>query len=153
MPFINIKHPQQRVTFQQAVELGIGHDQGLFMPEKLAPLEHIPQLLEMDFASRSSLILGHIIGSDMPGGDLDAIVTAAFDFPLPVRKVSANIHALELFHGTSLAFKDFGARFMARCLSTFRRKDENTRPMTILTATSGDTGAAVAEAFYKRPGN
>jgi threonine synthase len=152
MPIINIKNPEQRVSFQQAVELGIGRDQGLFMPEFLSPLDDVPALLEMDFVTRSSRILGHLIGADLDSDELGAIVASAFNFPLPLRQVSANSHALELFHGTSLAFKDFGARFMAGCLSSFRAGSGDQRPMTILTATSGDTGAAVAQAFYNQPG-
>ena len=152
MPFINIKHPEQRVTFQQAVELGIGRDQGLFMPERLEKLADVDAVLQMGFIDRSVEILAHIIGEDMDRKTLESIVIQAFNFPLVLNPVSSNCHALELFHGTSLAFKDFGARFMAYCLSTFRGDVENAKPMTILTATSGDTGAAVAQAFFGRPG-
>jgi threonine synthase len=152
MPFINIKHPEQRVTFQQAVELGIGRDQGLFMPERLEKLADVDAVLQMGFVDRSVEILAHIIGEEMDRKALESIVAQAFNFPLVMNPVSSNCHALELFHGTSLAFKDFGARFMAYCLSTFREGAENAKPMTILTATSGDTGAAVAQAFFGRPG-
>ena len=157
MSFINIKHPDQLVSFQQAVQQGIGRDQGLFMPGVLRPLDDVSAVLDMDFVSRSSRILGHIIGTAMDENGLDAdelgaIVRSAFNFPLPLKSVSGNSHALELFHGTSLAFKDFGARFMARCLAVFRAKDGDTGPVTILTATSGDTGAAVAQAFFNQPG-
>jgi len=151
MPFVNIKHPEQRVSFQQAVQLGLGRDQGLFMPEALPPLEDVRGLLETDFQARSARILGHLVGGDVPVRDLQSIVMDAFDFPVPLIQVSANCHALELFHGGSLAFKDFGARFMARCLAAFRAEQGDDRPMTILTATSGDTGAAVAQAFYGQP--
>lgn len=152
MPFVNIKHPEQRVSFQQAVQLGLGRDQGLFMPEALPALEDVPGLLQTDFQARSARILGHLVGGDVPVSDLEGIVTDAFDFPVPLVQVSGNCHALELFHGGSLAFKDFGARFMARCLAAFRAEQGNARPVTILTATSGDTGAAVAQAFYGQPG-
>jgi len=149
--FVNIRHRDQRVTFRQAVELGIGRDQGLFMPETLELLDGLPELLEMNFPARSSRILRHLVGGDMDPGTLEAIVASAFDFPLPLVRVSDRCHALELFHGTSLAFKDFGARFMARCLASFREAGDQ-GPVTILTATSGDTGAAVAQAFYGQPG-
>ena len=142
MSLINIKHPDQRVSFQQAVKLDIGRDQGLFMPEFLRPLDDVSALLEMDFVSRSSRILGHVIGPGLNTDELDAIVSAAFNFPLPLKAVSGCSHALELFHGTSLALKDFGARFMARCLASFRARDSDAGPMTILTATSGDIGTA-----------
>ncbi len=152
MPIVNIKHPEQLVSFQEAVEMGIGRDQGLFMPESLQKLHDIPSLLQLDFVERSARILGHIIGTDMSQESLESIVSSAFNFSLPLAQISSNCHALELFHGTSLAFKDFGARFMAHCLATFRTGENSDRPMTILTATSGDTGAAVAQAFFGQAG-
>jgi len=149
----NIKVPDQRVSFPQAVRLGIGREQGLFLPEQLQSLDDLPGLLQLPFAERSVHILSRLVGDDVAEEDLCAIVTDAFDFPVPVVQVdksadTPSVYALELFHGTSLAFKDFGARFMARCLRRFH----DGGPMTILTATSGDTGAAVAQAFYGQPG-
>ena len=152
MQFINIKDPEQRVSFQQAVELGIGRNQGLFMPESLGRLDDIPTLLQMGFVERSALILGYFIGGDLDQQQIDSIVSEAFNFDLPLTRVSSNCYALELFHGTSLAFKDFGARFMAHCLAAFRAQENTDKPVTILTATSGDTGAAVAQAFYGQAG-
>jgi len=148
MQFINISHPEQRVSFPQAVITGLGKGQGLFFPERLAPLGNIQALLEMGFIDRSKVLLQHLVGDAMPGHVLRTCVEQAFNFPVTLVPVSGNIYALELFHGPSLAFKDFGARFMAQCLSSFN-KDKRT---TILTATSGDTGAAVALAFYQQPG-
>jgi threonine synthase len=148
MQYINIKHPDQKVTFPEAVVTGLGKGQGLFFPEKLTPLENIPALLEMDFVSRSTLILQYLIGDAMAANVLKDCVEKAFNFPLSLVPVSENIHALELFHGPSLAFKDFGARFMAQCLGSFNTNQQT----TILTATSGDTGAAVALAFFGQPG-
>ena len=148
MQFINISHPEQKVSFPQAVITGLGKGQGLFFPERLAPLDNIQALLDMDFVGRSKIVLQHLVGDAMPGHVLQRCVERAFNFPVKLVPVSRQIHALELFHGPSLAFKDFGARFMAQCLSSFN-KDKRT---TILTATSGDTGAAVALAFYDQPG-
>lgn len=148
MQYINIKHPDQRVSFPEAVVTGLGKGQGLFFPEKLTPLDNIPALLEMDFVSRSTLILQTLIGDVMAADALKDCVEKAFNFPLILTPVSENIHALELFHGPSLAFKDFGARFMAQCLASFNVNQQT----TILTATSGDTGAAVALAFNGQPG-
>ena len=136
------------MTFPQAVVTGLGKGQGLFFPEQLAPLDDIQGLLEMDFVGRSTLILQHLVGAAMAADVLQQCVEKAFDFPLVLAPVSEHVHALELFHGPSLAFKDFGARFMAQCLAGFGA-GQNT---TILTATSGDTGAAVALAFYGQPG-
>lgn len=147
MQYINIKHPQQKLNFPEAVITGLGRDQGLFFPEKLEPLNSIPALLDMDFVERSTRILQYLVGDSMSSGSLGECVEQAFNFPVTLRPVHENIHALELFHGPSLAFKDFGARFMAQCLADFSKN----RRTTILTATSGDTGAAVALAFYGQP--
>jgi len=148
MQFINISHPEQKVTFPQAVVTGLGKGQGLFFPEKLVPLDDIQGLLEMDFVGRSTLILQHLVGVAMAADVLQECVEKAFDFPVILTPVSEHVHALELFHGPSLAFKDFGARFMAQCLAGFSAGQHT----TILTATSGDTGAAVALAFFGQPG-
>jgi threonine synthase len=148
MPYINIRHPEQKVSFPEAVVTGLGKGQGLFFPEHLTKLPNIPALLEMDFVSRSAIILRHLIGDAMTESDIQKCVKNAFNFPLKLESVSANIHAMELFHGPSLAFKDFGGRFMAQCLASF----SDGKKTTILTATSGDTGAAVALAFYGQPG-
>jgi threonine synthase len=148
VPYCNIACPAQRVAFPEAVQLGIGREQGLFMPETLEPLPDLDGLLELEFAARSSEILSHLVGASVRREDMRAMVGEAFNFPVRLVPVSDRVHALELFHGTSLAFKDFGARFMAQCLARFHREG----PMTILTATSGDTGAAVAQAFFGQPG-
>jgi len=144
MNFINIRHPEQKVTFPEAVVTGLGKGQGLFFPEQLLPLENIQGLLEMDFVDRSAVILQHLVGESMVADVLQDCVKQAFDFPVRLERVSECVHALELFHGPSLAFKDFGARFLAQCLAEFSANKRT----TILTATSGDTGAAVALAFY-----
>ena len=144
MAFINIRCPEQKVTFAQAVISGLGKDRGLFFPEKLSPLQDLSKLLEMDFVSRSTAVLQHLVGAELGENTLRGWLDSAFNFPLPLKKVTDRVYALELFHGPSLAFKDFGARFMAQCLAGFSDKHKT----TILTATSGDTGAAVAQAFY-----
>lgn len=148
MSFINIAHPEQKVTFPEAVVTGLGRGQGLFFPERLQPLKDVPGLLQMDFVQRSSIIMQHLVGQSMEAGVVEECVSNAFNFPVRVEPVSDAVHALELFHGPSLAFKDFGARFMAQCLARFSADQR----VTILTATSGDTGAAVAQAFYGQPG-
>jgi len=148
MQFINISYPEQEVSFPQAVVTGLGKGQGLFFPETLEPLEDIPALLDMDFVDRSVVILQYLVGEAMSVEVLHDCVEKAFNFPVGLTSVSEGVHALELFHGPSLAFKDFGARFMAQCLASFSAEQRT----TILTATSGDTGAAVALAFYGQPG-
>lgn len=145
MNLYNIKVPAEKVDFQQAVLQGLGQQQGLFFPEQLPDFSaQIDELLALPFATRSARILSAVIGEEFPAGDLAARINTAFDFPLPLTSVSERVQALELFHGPTLAFKDFGARFMAQCLSRFA----GDRRVTILTATSGDTGAAVAQAFH-----
>ena len=126
---------------------GIGKDQGLFFPDHITPIDNIDELLDMPLVERSQKVLRHLIGNDeLP--ELEAIVADAFSFKAPIVKADENIYALELFHGPTLAFKDFGARFMARVLGAIRQDNH----LTILTATSGDTGAAVAAAFYEQKG-
>ncbi|WP_386697522.1 threonine synthase [Lonepinella sp. MS14436] len=144
MNLYNIKHPEQQVNFAQAVRQGLGKDQGLFFPATIPQLSNIDELLALPLVERSQKILRALIGDEIPADKLNAMVKNAFTFPAPVAKVAENIYALELFHGPTLAFKDFGGRFMAQALATVRGDGK----ITILTATSGDTGAAVAHAFY-----
>ena len=148
MQLINIKHPDERVSFREAVLRGLGRDQGLYFPAEFTPLQDVQGLLDEAFVPRSTAILGQLTQGEVPEATLQAMVTSAFDFPIETRALDERIAALELFHGPSLAFKDFGARFMAQCLAEFH----DGGPMTILTATSGDTGAAVAHAYYGQPG-
>jgi len=149
MQFFNLKVPQQKVSFAEAIKLGLGKEQGLFMPETILQRtldSQVEELMNKSFVERSIDILAPFVESDIPRADLSTLVRTAFDFPVKSACINENRdqHVLELFHGPSLAFKDFGARFLAQCIN-FLGKDE---PITILTATSGDTGAAVAHAFY-----
>ncbi|MDO6568365.1 threonine synthase [Alteromonas sp. 1_MG-2023] len=144
MELVNLKDAQDTASFSEAVKRGLGKQQGLYFPTHIPKLENIDELLEMPFVERSIAVLRAIIGDELNNGELEEIVTTAFAFGAPVEQVSDNIYTLELFHGPTLAFKDFGGRFMAQTLS---RISEG-KPVTILTATSGDTGAAVAHAFH-----
>ncbi len=146
----NIKVPSQQVTFLEAVRIGLGHDQGLFFP-RVWPSLPIDTLLAMPFVERSCAILQTLIGDELSSQEVSDMVTAAFAFPAPLAMVTADIACLELFHGPTLAFKDFGGRFMAQALLAAQRRAGG-QPTTIVTATSGDTGAAVAHAFYRQPG-
>jgi len=147
MQLHNLKDDSQKVSFVEAVKTGLGRNQGVFFPESLAPIGDIDALLDMDFVSRSSKILSHLIGDELPADTVAQMVQNAFNFPVKLVEVEDNIYCLELFHGPTLAFKDFGGRFMAECLAQFSQGEKT----TILTATSGDTGAAVAHAFYNKP--
>ncbi len=144
MNLYNIKHPEEQVNFAQAVRQGLGKDQGLFFPEVIPSLDNINELLALPLVERSQKILSALIGDEIPTETLNAMVKNAFTFPAPLAQVNDNVYALELFHGPTLAFKDFGGRFMAQALAAVRGEGK----ITILTATSGDTGAAVAHAFY-----
>ena len=144
MNLYNIKHPEEQVNFTQGVRQGLGKDQGLFFPEVLPKFDDIDALLALPLVERSQKILGALIGDELPRETLNKMVANAFTFPAPLACVNDDIYALELFHGPTLAFKDFGGRFMAQALSAVRGEGK----ITILTATSGDTGAAVAHAFY-----
>ncbi|WP_050936962.1 threonine synthase [Vibrio harveyi] len=144
MKLYNIKENDEQVSFGQAVRQGLGRNQGLFFPSELPKFEDVDALLAEDFVSRSTKILSALIGDELAEEQVNALVDAAFQFPAPINQVKDGVYALELFHGPTLAFKDFGGRFMAQSLAAVSDGGK----ITILTATSGDTGAAVAHAFY-----
>lgn len=149
MKLYNLKDHNEQVSFAQAVTQGLGKNQGLFFPHDLPEfsLTEIDEMLKLDFVTRSAKILSAFIGDEIPQEILEERVRAAFAFPAPVANVESDVGCLELFHGPTLAFKDFGGRFMAQMLTHIA----GDKPVTILTATSGDTGAAVAHAFYGLP--
>ncbi|MEA9392798.1 threonine synthase [Acerihabitans sp. TG2] len=146
MKLYNIKDHNEQVSFAQAIKQGLGRQQGLFFPMDLPEFSasEIDALLDLDLVTRSARILSAYIGDELPLETLYRRVKAAFEFPAPVVAVAEDISVLELFHGPTLAFKDFGGRLMAQLLTEVAKG----QPVTILTATSGDTGAAVAHAFY-----
>lgn len=147
MHLYNLKVPSDQVNFAQAVKKGLGQNMGLYFPQEFVPFDDVNAILDMPFVERSSKVLQQLIGDELPAEMVAGLVERAFTFPAPLAKVSENISCLELFHGPTLAFKDFGARFMAQCLSELSKGQK----ITILTATSGDTGAAVAHAFHGIP--
>ena len=144
MELYNLKHPSQEVNFSQAVQLGLGKDRGLFFPKSIPVISNIDELLAMPFAERSKKVLGAWLADELGQDNVDVLVDNAFTFEAPLAEVDYHRSCLELFHGPTLAFKDFGARFMAQCVNLL----SGDKGLTILTATSGDTGAAVADAFY-----
>ena len=150
--YYNLKENDEQVTFAQAVKQGLGKNQGLFFPTNMPKLDNIEELLALPLVERSVKILQPFVEGDLTKSELTDIVTDAFNFPALLQPINPERAILELFHGPTLAFKDFGARFMAKCLQAFVAKDAKasgeTKPLTILTATSGDTGAAVAHAFH-----
>ncbi|OCG20725.1 threonine synthase [Gilliamella sp. App4-10] len=149
MKLYNLKDHYQQVSFADAVQQGLGRGQGLFFPQELPKfsINEIESLLTLDFVTRSAKILSAFIGDEISFDDMHRLVNNAFQFPALVKSVEADIGSLELYHGPTLAFKDFGGRFMAQALVQVAAD----KKITILTATSGDTGAAVAHAFYHLP--
>lgn len=135
-------------TLEKAVVKGLAEDKGLYMPEQIRPLppsffEHIEAMTFQEIAYH---VADAFFGEDIPADDLRRIVYDTLAFDCPVVEVEKDIFALELFHGPTLAFKDVGARFMARLLQYFIRKEGKER-INVLVATSGDTGSAVANGF------
>ncbi|QFQ32925.1 threonine synthase [Buchnera aphidicola (Aphis fabae)] len=149
MKLYNLKNHSEQVNFETAIKLGLGQQQGLFFPVKIpiiTPFE-LSDILKMDFITRSTEILSKFIDNEISKKKIYEYVKKAFSFQKPLKvSINKNISCFELFHGPTLAFKDFGARFMAQMIFSLKKENEN---FTILTATSGDTGAAVAHAFYK----
>ncbi|MHB1056847.1 MAG: threonine synthase [Rhodanobacter sp.] len=140
------------VPISQAIAAGLAPDGGLYVPEKLPVLDPAAFDPRGTLADTAATLLAPFFAGDALAGELPAICAEAFAFDAPLRPLPAHPRTLvlELFHGPTSAFKDFGARFLAACLRRLPRSDA--RPLTILVATSGDTGAAVAAAFHRQPG-
>ena len=136
---------------RKAVVKGLAEDRGLYMPETIKPLprEFFERMGSMTFQEIAYTVAEAFFGEDVAKDDLRRIVYDTLQFDCPIVQVEDNIYALELFHGPTLAFKDVGARFMARLLQYFIHKDEgeSTKEVNVLVATSGDTGSAVANGF------
>ena len=135
-------------TLEEAVVKGLASDKGLFMPYeiKTLPLSFYEEIDQMSFQEMAYRVADAFFGEDVPAGVLKQIVYDTLSFDVPAVQVKDNIYSLELFHGPTLAFKDVGARFMARLLGYFIRK-EGKKQVNVLVATSGDTGSAVANGF------
>ncbi|GAO41157.1 threonine synthase [Flavihumibacter petaseus] len=134
--------------FREATIQGQAPDGGLYFPEKLPALD-AAFLKDLKKHSREEIafrVIQPFVGNTIPENDLHEIVSDTIAFPIPLVKVDESIESLELFHGPTLAFKDIGARFMSRCLGYFARGEK--RKITVLVATSGDTGGAVASGFH-----
>lgn len=152
MILTSTRDPRTRARFGEAMTQNLAPGGGLYVPMALPLFEDVDHLLTLPWIERSIEILRRFLGDEYGEDEIAAVARDAFDFPVPLLQVSDNIHSLELFHGPSLAFKDFGARFLARMLRLERERQGASGPVTVLTATSGDTGAAVALAFWRVPG-
>lgn len=141
-------------SLKDAVIKGLAPDGGLYMPERIPtiPKAFFNNLEEMSFQEIAYVVANTLFGDDIDSDKLKSIVYDALSFPIPLKKVEDNIYVLELFHGPTLAFKDVGARFMARLLGYFNEKEADGKDVNVLVATSGDTGSAVANGFLNVPG-
>lgn len=152
MKYHSTNNPSHQVELKEAILRSLPADNGLYMPNQLPTL---PQDFWVNYRNLSFQEIGFAVasaffGEDVPADDLREIVNGTLEFDAPLVELAPDDHILELFHGPTLAFKDFGARFMARLMAHLT-KDEN-RMLTVLVATSGDTGGAVASAFHNIPG-
>ncbi len=149
MRLVSTRNPETTATFREAVLSGLAPGGGLWLPDPRPVFHDWPELLDLDWSDRCVEVMDRLLADELGRDPLERAVREALNFPVPLVPVSSNVYSLELFRGPTLAFKDFGARFFAAVLDLVR---DPARPVTILTATSGDTGAAVAHAFWKRPG-
>lgn len=147
MKFYSLNNPDLQASFKEAVIAGIAPDKGLYFPESITPLpkdffQNIEQLSDHEIAFKA---IHQFVSADIPDAVLKEIIANTLDFDFPVVPVEENVATLELFHGPTMAFKDVGARFMANCLGYFSQGEK--QDVTVLVATSGDTGGAVANGF------
>ena len=152
MNFYSTNNKSLRVNLQQAVTQGLAPDNGLYMPERIPVLsgDFFKAIGSMSFQDISMEVAKNILGNDIPATELKRIVEHTIQFDAPLVEVENDVFALELFHGPTMAFKDFGARFMSQLLGYFAKQQD--REIVILVATSGDTGSAVANGFLGVPG-
>ena len=147
MNYFSLNNNAPIATFETAVRKGLAPDKGLYFPEHIEPLEasfldSIENYSDAEIAFQS---IKQFICPEIPEYDLKQIISETLSFDFPILEIEEGISTLELFHGPTMAFKDVGARFMARCLGYFNK--DNNEEVTVLVATSGDTGGAVASGF------
>ena len=159
MKFVSTGGDSPAADLRTALARGLAPDGGLYLPERMDPIDAsvLAELRGQSFSVVSHAVARHLLGSIIPPDDLERIVDTALDFEVPLVALSDegsvpmdDLHVLELFRGPTLAFKDVGARFMAQLMGYFGSEGE--APLTILAATSGDTGSAVAQAFFGMAG-
>lgn len=153
MKFLSTRGGQRSVSLSQAIEQGIARDGGLFMPESIPAVSSVARPLaasegKLVFSDVAREVIAPYAAGDGLGSAIPQLCATALDFPVPLRWIDEHTGVLELFHGPTAAFKDAGARFLAACLEQLKTPGAHRR--TVLVATSGDTGGAVASAFYQR---
>ncbi|MGB1971067.1 MAG: threonine synthase [Flavobacteriaceae bacterium] len=148
MKYYSLNHPKEKVSFSKAVVNGIAPDRGLYFPENIPqlPAGFFKTIETMDLHEMALTVMKPFVEEDIPSKELKTILERTLDFDFPIVPIDSQIGSLELFHGPTLAFKDVGARFMAQCLGYFNTRNK-TQKVTVLVATSGDTGGAVANGF------
>lgn len=148
MKYYSLNHNAPKVSFEQAVIQGLASDKGLYFPESITPLseEFFNKIEHLSNAEIAFTAIQQFVGDEIPTETLKQIIAETLCFEFPTVKVEESIYALELYHGPTMAFKDVGARFMSRCIGYFN-KDKKDNKNTVLVATSGDTGGAVASGF------
>lgn len=152
MKYHSTNNAAHQVDLKEAILRSLPPDNGLYMPNQLPtlPAEFWKTYRSLTFQEIGFAVANAFFGEDVPADDLREIVNGTLAFDAPVVELAPNDRILELFHGPTLAFKDFGARFMARLMAHLTKDDD--RMLTVLVATSGDTGGAVASAFHNVPG-
>jgi len=148
MKYISLNHNSQPVNFKTALINGLAPDKGLYFPEKIInlPKKIIDNIKTIDDTELCYEVIKDYIGNDFTEDELIKIIQNTIDFKIPLKKVENSIFSLELFHGPTLAFKDIGAKFFALCMDKIKN-DFDSKEITVLVATSGDTGGAVAKGF------
>lgn len=154
MNYYSTNHKASQASLEKAVVKGLAEDKGLYMPEHInaLPREFFDHIEDLSFQEIACRVADAFFGEDMPADELHRIVCDTLSFDVPAVRVTDRIYSLELFHGPTLAFKDVGARFMARMLGYFNHQQGTDRMVNVLVATSGDTGSAVANGFLDVPG-
>ena len=148
MFYYSLNHKSPTVSFREATIQGQAPDKGLYFPEiiPVLPNDFITDITHYSETEVAWQVIEPYVSDSIPQKELKRIIEETIDFDFPLVKINNDIYSLELFHGPTLAFKDVGARFMSRCLGYFV-KDQD-KKVTVLVATSGDTGGAVANGFY-----
>jgi len=152
MKYYSTNKNSELASFKEATIKGQAPDKGLYFPETIPQVDKglLGNIEELSNETIAFNVIKPYVGNEIEEKDLLRIVSETVNFPIPLVKVNEQIFSLELFHGPTLAFKDVGARFMSRCLGYFLKDEE--KKVTVLVATSGDTGGAVANGFYNVPG-
>ena len=152
MQYYSLHHNSPKTTFKKAVIEGLAKDRGIYFPDVITALssEFIENISDYTNHEIAFKVIEQFVGDEIPEAILKDIIKNTLTFDFPIVKINNNIASLELFHGPTMAFKDVGAKFMAQCLEYFNTN--NDEEVTVLVATSGDTGGAVANGFLGAKG-